>query len=700
MMKSVGHDEATWIWYPGDFEIWLHREVVLRREERGNVYPPFYRVDSPYCVVKFQCIYEIVEKEELALTVEGRYNVMIDGRMVPSGGGKLMLPKGKHSLVISVVNESGLPALFTKGNTIASNTSWRVTSGNWNWIVPGCGQFHSAEERPSGYRLPSVRKEHSEATTLNDGTLLVDFGKETFGYVQLHGLQGEGTVMLYYGESLEEALSEAKCDTLDRIEVTSGASPDYTHGLSRAFRYVRVIPDPGVTVGGVSMLYEYLPVEYRGQFRCSNERINRIWDVAAHTMHLTTREFFLDGIKRDRWVWSGDASQSYLINYYSFFDEAVNRRTMIALRGKDPIETHLNTILDYSFYWIISLYDHYWYTGDLEFIRSLYPKMLDLIAFCRSRANERGMVEGKPGDWVFVDWADISKEGELSFQQVLFARSLEVAAEFARMFGDDATAEELGDHAAALRRELFDTFWDEERGGLLHNRINGRLQPHMTRYANMFALLLGFLDAGRQRSVASNVLMNDQVPKIATPYMRFYELAALCEIGEHAYVASEMERYWGGMLDRGATSFWEVYDPEVQGSAQYAMYGRPFGKSLCHAWGAGPIYLLGKYFMGVKPLEAGYARFLIEPHLGGLAWFEGTVPANRDNIRIYMDETRITVRTGASPGILRITSRIVPSCPTGNFHVIGQDRYELALDNPDADYDITYANSESGSTGT
>ena len=37
-------------------------------------------------------------------------------------------------------------------------------------------------------------------------------------------------------------------------------------------------------------------------------------------MHLTTREFFIDGIKRDRWVWSGDAIQSYLMNYYLFFD--------------------------------------------------------------------------------------------------------------------------------------------------------------------------------------------------------------------------------------------------------------------------------------------------------------------------------------------------------------------------------------------
>lgn len=39
------------------------------------------------------------------------------------------------------------------------------------------------------------------------------------------------------------------------------------------------------------MQYEYLPEEYRGTFRCNDEELNRIWEVGAYTMHLTTREF-------------------------------------------------------------------------------------------------------------------------------------------------------------------------------------------------------------------------------------------------------------------------------------------------------------------------------------------------------------------------------------------------------------------------
>ncbi len=57
----------------------------------------------------------------------------------------------------------------------------------------------------------------------------------------------------------------------------------------------------------------------------------------------------------------------------------------------------------------------------------------------------------------------------------------------------------------------------------------------------------------------------------------------------------EIRSYWGGMIERGAVTIWEEFDPKVEGAKQYAMYGDPFGKSLCHAWGASPVYLMGKY---------------------------------------------------------------------------------------------------------
>ncbi|HWK07111.1 MAG TPA: hypothetical protein VNS58_25935 [Puia sp.] len=151
------------------------------------------------------------------------------------------------------------------------------------------------------------------------------------------------------------------------------------------------------------------------------------------------------------------------------------------------------------------------------------------------------------------------------------------------------------------------------------------MSANLTRYANMFGIFFGYFSPQQQAAVKEHVLLNDSVPKITTPYMQFYELEALCAMGDQAHVLKEMKDYWGGMLGLGATSFWEKYDPSEKGAQHTAMYGRPFGRSLCHAWGASPVYLLAKYYLGVRPLSPGYASYVVAPVLGGLQWMEGAV---------------------------------------------------------------------------
>ena len=90
----------------------------------------------------------------------------------------------------------------------------------------------------------------------------------------------------------------------------NGDNPQNDTLATKAFRFIKVVGDPATSFKDLSMLYEYLPVTYRGKFSCSDELLNRIYSTALYTFHLTTRECHLDGIKRDRWSWSGDALQS------------------------------------------------------------------------------------------------------------------------------------------------------------------------------------------------------------------------------------------------------------------------------------------------------------------------------------------------------------------------------------------------------
>ena len=67
------------------------------------------------------------------------------------------------------------------------------------------------------------------------------------------------------------------------------------------------------------------------------------------------------------------------------------------------------------------------------------------------------------------------------------------------------------------------------------------------------------------------------------------------------------------MLKLGAVTFWEEYDPNKPLDQQYEMYGDPYGKSLCHAWSASPIYLLARYFVGLTPLNPGGEKYELSP---------------------------------------------------------------------------------------
>lgn len=701
--SADAQQKATWIWYPGDFEIWLSNKMQVRRTEREAVFPPLWQYYSPYALVTFQTEVDIPEPDEIKIYSEGPFQLLLDGAQIYGQPKSLNIPAGKHKISFKVYNQEVLPAIYINGKYVKSDASWKVTNEDKLWIdengkaqqsgtpwMPvGSWNFDTPEHKPSKFKLTTTPLYAKKTEKIGTGEL-VDFGKETFGYIKIHGLKGKGRVALYYGESREEALDTAKCETLDHLYFDGKQPETYTHNGSKAFRYVRVQADPTVKYDSISMLYEYLPLEYRGSFKSSDQELNKIWDVSAYTMHLTTREFFIDGIKRDRWIWSGDAYQSYLMNYYLFFDSPSVERTLLALRGKDPVTAHVNIIMDYSLYWFVGVYDYYLHTGDTKFIKTFYPRMKSLMEFCLNRRNKNGFLEPLEGDWVFIDWANgLPKTGEVSFEQMLLARSLEAMAVSAEIAGENEDQKQYQKLAEDLKTKLFDVFWDKKENVMKHQRIDGKMQDIVTRYANMFGIFFNYFNEEQKQSIKNKVLLNDDILQITTPYMRFYELEALCAMGEQDYVLKEMKDYWGGMLKLGATSFWEEYNPNKKGKEHLEMYGRPYGKSLCHAWGASPIYLLGKYYLGVKPTAPGYSKYAVEPILGGLKWMKGEVPTPNGKVKVDCSLTEIKVLANEGIGTLKIKSAKTPKVNYGKVKKLGSNSYEISV-NPNQELVVSY----------
>ena len=684
--------KATWIWYPGDFEVWLGNKFNNRRTERGAMFPPFWKQDSHWTTVEFSKTVALERKETISIKTEGMFNLMIDGKLQFGMPEHFDIEAGEHKINIKIHNPSTPPALFIEGETINTDSTWLATYEDKIWIdengiahgsgiyVPAAQwMFNSADTPPSKYQLCRKHCEHINSESINNKGILYDFGKETFGYLKFSDIRGVGNLYIYYGESREEALDKEYCETLDRIQFEESASDNrnFTVNGSKAFRYVYIETDDTLKYDNVSMDYEYAPFleDNSGMFKCNDELINKIWEIGAYTMDLTTREFFVDGIKRDRWTWSGDAIQSYLMNYYLRFDNECVKRTIRQLRGKDPVTAHINTIMDYTFYWFKSVYDYYLYTGDVDFVREIYPRMQTMMKYVLNRTNHNGMAEGKDDDWIFVDWVDfpMHKRGTLCFEQILFCKSLETMQMCASVLLDKPLdnppqgsikpeeyakdVQRYSELANSLRDKLKPTFWDDKKKTFKHAIEDGIINEQITKFPNMFAIIYDYLSEEEKKDVMTSVMLNPEIEDITTPYMRFYELEALCQMGMQEQVIKEIRDYWGGMIKQNATSFWEKYNPNDKGRQHLTMYGRPYGKSLCHAWGASPIYLIGKYYLGVQPTKAGYEEYIVKPTLGDLEWMEGDVPTPYGKIHIYMDKKIIRIYSNGGNGKLIVNKK-------------------------------------------
>lgn len=637
---------SQWIWRYGEFECYHNMILHTRRQQYGYPEPVVWKLYAPEPVV---CFKKEVTTEGGTFRIHALGNISVIVGAEPwnqkkyGGQREIKLEPGTTTVLIRVANTETFPCIYVDG-VIESDDTWLCDDMSQDWKKVGTSEmFVSPDQTPDHFPfsyLPVswVKKEKVE------GGVLFDFEKETFARTRFSGL-GEGPVKVRFGESREEAMDSEWCV----IRFEDKPEKGVLSYIPYAFRYL-FVSDEKVEVKAE---YEYLPLEYKGSFHCSEEIINKVWDVAAYTFHLNSREFFLDGIKRDRWVWSADAYQSLFVNRYLFFDKEIEKRTLIALGGKQPFKVHINTIMDYSFFWIISLYEYYKTYGDKDFLEQIQDQMKAVMDFCLKRRDEDGFMRGKPGDWVFIDWAPMDKTGALCGEQILFAKAMECYAAICAVIGRDDRG--LGGEAEKLRKQIFEKFYDTEKKVFIDSYESGK--RNVTRQSNILAYLFLSCDDTVKKDIYERVVLNDEVPQITTPYFKFYENQVHCKAGNTNLLEKSIREYYGSMLATGATTLYEEYDPTMTGVEHYAMYGNPFEKSLCHAWSASPIYLLGNFRLGVENTGIAYDTFDVRPNPGDLKGFYGKVPVPGGTVSVSVDQEEIRVYSEIPGGTLYVDGK-------------------------------------------
>lgn len=644
-------EQRYWLWYPGDFEIYHGMLQNFSREERGMDWPAFWCIDDCRKNVKFVRSYELQQKTEFIVYSHSSGYLTMNGEKHKFGE-RLVCGPGRVNIAIMTGQITGIPSVFIEGEVICSDSEWEVTDFISAPVKVGYNlRYCQKEQNPSVWEYESEIV-FPEKITKADKGILYDFGRELTAELQVEFQEKAKEALVCYGESEAEALDTEWCYYSQKVEQSQVLR-------KRAFRYV-YIPDVEMQEIQLKAKHIYVDIPVQASFRCEDEMLNKIWDISCETFRLCSGIFFIDGVKRDRWIWSGDAYQSYLVNPYLFFDEDINKRTIWALRGNDPVRQHTNTIVDYSMYWVISIYDHYKMTNDREFVQMIYPKVKTMMGFLESQLDENGFLEGRQGDWIFIDWAELDKEGPLCAEQILLLMCYKTMVCLEQLLFHEQHAETsvqwYQKKYTSLKEKIDQYFWCEKKGAYIDSFTSGR--EFVSRHSNLFAVLFEQADERKQKLICEHVIYNDEIPQITTPYFKFYELDLLCRIGKYEEVLEQMKSYWGGMLKEGASAVWEEYNPQQSGKEHYAMYGDPYGKSLCHAWGATPIYLLGRYYMGVEATKPGYETFKVVPKTSMFKEFNCTVPVKNGKVQIQWDSVQLSVLTDREGGVLEYCGNV------------------------------------------
>jgi hypothetical protein len=538
------------------------------------------------------------------------------------------------ALQFKLVTTNGEPPalLIRDGVCSTANHGWECLVDGTNWTPARAFAQTKSGVPPHRAELPAV----DVASVGREGELY-DFGRTLLGRVSF---QCEVRPTLYVGESVVEAMNTNPNTQEQRMNVERRPDGGWQSKFQLAFRYVRIT---GGAPSDLKVAAVFRPEQYRGAFACSDERLTRIWMNSAFTLRSCMNDLMLDGLKRDRLPWVGDQAMNLSVNAYTFADAEIFRRSFTAL-GRNGIEaSDINGIVDYSLWWVINQDRFQLYFDDPVYLHQEWPRIKALLNFMETHCSAEGFLQPRPDAWLFIDWGveDNKKFTNVSLQTMWFW-ALYSGAALADRAGQPEEAAQWRNRGTAMAKTLRARAWDEQAHGW---RLYVDQPGKLSRQANVLSVVSG-LATDDERDQIKARLLETILPPVITPFMASLELMALSQLGVTNAILPRIENYWGAQLDRGATTFWEKYDP-ARPRDLYSMYGRPFGNSLCHAWGSGPAAILPGEILGIRPLADGWSRFVVDPKLGSLKWAAATVPTPHGDIEVFVGDGKLSLKVPA-----------------------------------------------------
>ena len=504
--------------------------------------------------------------------------------------------------------------------------------------------------------IPNGESAEIKSDGFDDIELTVDFGREVTGFIEFEIDADENTILDFYGiECIRRDGSIEHTEGLNNTlrYITSDGMQCYRSKIRRGFRYLQITIR---NLKGSLKFYRIFinnstyPVVANGRFECSDYLLNRIWEMSRYTTQLCMEDTFVDCPAYEQTFWVGDFRNEALVNYYTFASYKLIKRCIKLVaesleRSKFP-ESQVpsgwqNVLTTWGLLWMESCKEYYDYTGDLSFLKEIFPSLEKSAEAYISMINDKGLIEIKA--WNMLEWApmDTPSDGIITHINAELSKVLYDTAEVAGLLGLNDLRDRYMQISSNIKESVNKYLWNDNKSAYFDSiHYNGEMSDTISLQTNIMTYVCDCTEDIRKEKI-EEYLFNcpPEFVHIGSPFMYHFYFEALLKCCGKKKIVDIIREKWGDMLDEGATTCYETFPGFTKDRLT---------RSHCHAWSASPGYFLPVCIIGITSLAPGFKKVLIDPEPCGLKWARGSVPtpAGRIDIswEVLKDNLKVTVR--------------------------------------------------------
>lgn len=474
-----------------------------------------------------------------------------------------------------------------------------------------------------------------------EGQAILDLGRMTVGYwsFEVEPTGPTPALTLNGFESIQSGTPDFCWEMSNTMEVGALDATEAIRSLQRrGSRYV-LLQGKDVCVRNFKVVEATAPLGEGARFQSSDPLLDHIFEMCKLTARLCSEDTFVDCPTYEQTFWVGDARNEALVHQAVFGDPTLPARCWrLAAKSLDQgplVNSHVpsgweTTIPAWSFLWSVGCWEHFLYTADKDFLVNVYPAMLRQAKNAAAYLNAGGLFEMEA--WNLTDWApmDQPRNAVSAPNQGWFILAADATRKAARAVGDWGSAEQLGALVEKVRAATNRVLWNNRRKAYTDCLSGGDGSQSQTfSIQTQCVLALAGIPTGERSLITKEILLrrSEGFVQPGTPFFLFFLLQYMERESAHLEMAALIKHWWGAMVQKGATTCWELLPGYMPG-------GR-WTRSHCHAWGAGPAYFLLRNQLGCVPVGTQYRdgttlpswrKLLFAPKPAGLEWCRGEVP--------------------------------------------------------------------------